>query len=375
MRKDEFGCIVEVDSAFCTVLGWGPEDFVGQCTLELIDPQDHDGAVAAWVRMLAEPASRQRARLRHKAVDGSWRWFEVTNHNRLGDAEHRDIITEMVDVTDEMRAQEQLRSRELLLRRLTETLPVGVLQFDTRRAVVYRNDRWEEILKSGGTGPLESQLATLAPDDLVVAVELVGTVLAGQGDREIEAAVIAPDGTRRRVALALRALVEGGVVSGGILCVTDVTDSVELREQLADRAMYDALTRSFNRVSILAALQHQLDTAPDDGIGVVFIDLDGFKQVNDELGHEAGDTILVEAARRLNSGVRLGDVVGRLGGDEFLVVCPGVTTRAVAQRIGRRIAQQLTGQVKIGTRTRTVASQHRRRLDVGVQNRREPARR
>ena len=214
MRKDEFGCIVEVDSAFCTVLGWGPEDFVGQCTLELIDPQDHDAAVAAWVRMLAQPASRQRARLRHKAVDGSWRWFEVTNHNRLGDAEHRDIITEMVDVTDEMLAQEQLRSRELLLRRLTETLPVGVLQFDTRRAVFYRNDRCEEILKSGGAGPVEAQLATLA----------LGGRRRARRDSSRRPGRSRDRGSRHRPRrdkkarrLGSAALVDGGVVNGGIL--------------------------------------------------------------------------------------------------------------------------------------------------------------
>jgi diguanylate cyclase (GGDEF)-like protein len=80
---------------------------------------------------------------------------------------------------------------------------------------------------------------------------------------------------------------------------------------------------------------------------VIFIDIDRFKRVNDELGHAAGDELLVAVASRLRGCVRE-DSVGRLGGDEFLVICDGVPGREKAGTIGARIAQALHGQVRVG---------------------------
>ncbi len=350
VRKDDLGIIIEVDDAYGAILGWAVEDVVGHRSLEFVDPEDHACAVASWIALMSAPSVRQRTRLRYKAADGSWRWFETTSVNRLGDTAHGDVLSEMVDITDEMSAQEQLRSRELLLRRLTQTLPVGVLQFDAQGNVVYRNERLTEILGEADAETVESQFRAVVDGDRAAAVALLHDVLDGRGDREVEAVVTGGDGRDKRISVALRALTEAdGVISGGIGCISDVTESVELREQLADKATFDALTRSVNRSSILASLQKQLESAPQGGVGVVFVDLDGFKQVNDEFGHEAGDAMLVEAARRLKAGVRDGDVVGRFGGDEFLVVCPGVGSNGVAQRIGRRLAELLTAQLDVGS--------------------------
>ena len=96
------------------------------------------------------------------------------------------------------------------------------------------------------------------------------------------------------------------------------------------------------------------------GNAVVFIDLDRFKAVNDDLGHAAGDRLLVEVADRLRSTLRDGDRVGRFGGDEFLVICPGVDSADQAREIAERIATVLTSTVDIGSRSVTL------RASVGV---------
>ncbi len=349
VRKNELGVIVEVDDAFGAILGWSAKDVVGRRSLEFIDPEDHACAVASWIALMHAPQVPQRARLRHKSADGSWRWFEVTNRSRLSDVEHGDVLAEMVDITDEMSAHEQLRSRELLLRRLTQTLPVGVMQFDVHGRVVYRNERLAQILGAVDASTVDSQFRTLVEADRAAAAVMLADVLDDRGDRELEAVVRVDGEGDRRISVSLRALTaDDGVIAGGIGCVSDVTESVELREQLAEKATFDGLTRLFNRPSILAVLHDQLEFATHGGVGVVFVDLDGFKQVNDEYGHEVGDAMLVAAADRLKAGVRKGDVVGRLGGDEFLVVCPHVDSQRAAQRIGRRLATLLTAQLDVG---------------------------
>ena len=153
----------------------------------------------------------------------------------------------------------------------------------------------------------------------------------------------------RRCTISLRSLTtESGTTTGAVGSINDITESARLRKQLEDRATYDHLTGCLNRASIITALDRsRQNTAEGSGTAVIFIDIDRFKRVNDELGHAAGDELLVAVASRLRGCVRE-DSVGRLGGDEFLVICDGVPGRDRAASIGGRIAQALHGQVRVG---------------------------
>jgi diguanylate cyclase (GGDEF)-like protein len=87
------------------------------------------------------------------------------------------------------------------------------------------------------------------------------------------------------------------------------------------------------------------------GRAVIFVDIDGLKSVNDELGHSAGDRLLAAAAGQIRSTLRDSDFVGRLGGDEFLVICPRVVDAKLAMEIAERISAALMSHVDIGTHT------------------------
>jgi diguanylate cyclase (GGDEF)-like protein len=142
-------------------------------------------------------------------------------------------------------------------------------------------------------------------------------------------------------------------VSGALVCLTDVTESADLRDALRHRATFDDLTGVHNRASIMAMLTSALDTSvePGHGVAVVFIDLDHFKSVNDELGHAAGDHVLVRLAQRLRHAVRGHDVVGRIGGDEFLVMCPHVPDPTIALEVASRLARDLAGALDVAGTT------------------------
>ncbi|MFT3970525.1 MAG: diguanylate cyclase [Micropruina sp.] len=116
---------------------------------------------------------------------------------------------------------------------------------------------------------------------------------------------------------------------------------------LAHQATHDALTGLANRVQVLELIRGALNRARRSGdvVGLLYIDLDGFKQVNDTLGHAAGDQVLTVAGRRMQEGVRAGDVVARLGGDEFVVllepVADEVNAVAVAERLVAVLAEPI----------------------------------
>ena len=125
-------------------------------------------------------------------------------------------------------------------------------------------------------------------------------------------------------------------------------DLVKAREALREQATHDPLTGRWNRYALLEALQREYSRAGRDGtpLAVIMADLDHFKHVNDTYGHLAGDAILREAAARMQAAVRSYDLVGRYGGEEFLIVLPGTSgsnAMQLAERLRVTLAQEPVG--------------------------------
>jgi diguanylate cyclase (GGDEF)-like protein/PAS domain S-box-containing protein len=355
IRKDQRATIVGVTGATSEILGWSAEEMVGQRSLEFIHPDDQPLSIENWMEMMAQPgpARRIRQRLRHK--DGSWIWFEVTNHNLLADPDHGCVVSEMVDISDEMAAQEALRAREQLLNRLAEAVPVGLFQIDTDGGIVYINDRLHEIVGVMPAETVKAQLATVVPDDQPALERALEEVLDVGCDADIEIACRRPgDEHLRFCRISFRALRhDDGSISGAIACVADVTESTRMREELKFRATFDELTGCHNRASIMTALS--ADIARDRRRaerGLMFIDLDRFKSINDQHGHAAGDELLQKVARLLRDSVRENDLVGRTGGDEFLIICPDVGGSDRAMKLAARLAETLRTGVSEATGNR-----------------------
>ncbi|GIJ52885.1 sensor domain-containing diguanylate cyclase [Virgisporangium aurantiacum] len=346
VRKDGVAVITTVDEATPKMLGWTPDELIGRRTLDLLHPDDHQRAIESWMDMLANPGAARRVRLRHRHRDGHYLWLEITNHNQLDNAEQPGVIAEMLNVSDEMAAQEALAANEQLLRRLTEALPVGVVQVDPELRITYQNERAVEMFGDRLGTSLD---ATTTTRDGPTVMPALLAALRDDVDSDLEVAYRAQDGELRRTMVNIRPL-DGQ--AGVVVCATDITESARLREELRQLATYDALTGCLNRVSVLAAVEEDLD-GDGDGIAVVFLDLNEFKEINDGLGHAAGDALLRYVGTELRTAVaslgdksaaaRETDLIGRLGGDEFLVVARGVAGPAEARQIGEHIARHLAG--------------------------------
>jgi diguanylate cyclase (GGDEF)-like protein/PAS domain S-box-containing protein len=357
VTKGDSGFIVKIDEAVTQILGWSPEEMEGHRSIEFIHPDDHALAIDNWLEMLATPGIGRRVRLRHRRSDDSWVWFEVTNNNLLDDDEYNCVVCEMVDISEEM-------AREQLLERLAETLPVGLFQVDADRHIVYTNDQLHQILGVAAAGTVEAQLATVVEADRATLRRALDDVLGQGEDAEVEVELKLPDsGALRFCTINMRALNHDGTISGAIACVADVTDSTRMREELTKRATFDELTGCYNRPSIMQALEASVAGGHRRAErAVMFIDLDRFKEVNDLEGHAAGDELLKIVAERLRGSVRGADLVGRIGGDEFLIVCPEVGGEEKAMRLAARVADALCKEVRLAT----VSSAHELRASIGV---------
>ncbi|WP_062079037.1 putative bifunctional diguanylate cyclase/phosphodiesterase [Demequina globuliformis] len=129
--------------------------------------------------------------------------------------------------------------------------------------------------------------------------------------------------------------------------VEDVTETRRAQALLEHRALHDTLTGLPNRALVVDRLDVVLE-APEPQVACLFLDLDDFTVVNDSLGHEAGDRLLTEAARRLRATVRSQDTVARLGGDEFVIVAPGLTSLAEAEGLADDVRAALRVPFSVG---------------------------
>ncbi len=130
---------------------------------------------------------------------------------------------------------------------------------------------------------------------------------------------------------------------------TDLSEQKAAEEVYQNLAYHDPLTGLPNRTLFLDRLGKavQAHGDPDEQVALFFLDLDRFKQTNDEMGHEAGDLVLQEVARRLTNSVRQGDTVSRLGGDEFTLIVPRVDERKTIERIANDLVERITGPIHL----------------------------
>ena len=337
--RDQVGRPVEVDAAAPELLGWSEEELLSRTPpLDRVHPDDRDHVLESWMATLAEPATGHRTRARLLRKDGTYRWFEITNFNRLDDPDKPCVVSEFLDVSEEMAAHEAVRAREQLLHRLAEALPLGVLQVDADGRVVYRNDYLTSLVGGAGAVTVVEQFALVVDEDLAVLAQAFDAAIADGVDGDVVVRIVPERQTTERIIRVItKSLHADGGQHGVIACISDVTETELMGRELERRATFDALTSCLNRASILARLDDAL--APGSGgTAVIFLDLDGFKEINDRLGHAVGDDVLRAVAQALASSTRQDDAVGRLGGDEFLVVCTDIAGQAEAMDLAERVS-------------------------------------
>ena len=341
VRRNSAGNVDDAEPAVSRLVGWSYEELIAAQTIDLIHPDDRERAIENWLETLSAPNRDTRWRGRHQRRDGEYVWFEFTNCNLLEDPEYHGVRSEMLDISDEMAMHDALRTSEARFRRLAEALPLGLAEIDGDRIIIYANQPFAGVVGSEEPLTVGSAFAATGAEERRRLETAIDAAIEGREDAEVEISIQAHNAEPRVVHVIARPLnKEASGASNAIIVVADVTDRTTMRNELERRANFDALTRCYNRSTILSMLdahlasQHALGT----GTAVIFVDLDRFKPVNDSFGHAAGDEILAIVANRMRDAIRDNDLVGRLGGDEFLVICPNLDEPAAAIEIAERIA-------------------------------------
>jgi diguanylate cyclase (GGDEF)-like protein len=173
--------------------------------------------------------------------------------------------------------------------------------------------------------------------EVLAVADLVGEVAGGSSRATFETELVDVDGSAHPMSVTVVDLTTDYAIRGLVATATDVAALTEARDRLAHSATHDSLTGLPNRLFLHECLELALSSAAmrDSLVGVLLVDIDGLRSVNDAHGHVAGDQVLIEVGHRLIAAVRHADLVARFGGDEFMVVATGVVDATLARLVDR----------------------------------------
>ncbi len=315
------GYLTQVNPAWTAALGWTADDLTARPFIEFVHPDDV-ASTEAQAAMIYGGGEAKGFRNRYRHANGSYRWLEWNTQlvNGL-------LYCSARDVSGQIENEERLRSQEQKISLLIENANDAFLGMTEQGIITEWNKQAEATFgwsAQEAIGRPMSDLITPARmrqrhHDGVQAFLRKGMTAASR--KRVEVPALRKDGSEILVEITVGVVPVGGERYFHAF-MRDVSEQRRMTEALHHRATHDFLTGLPNRYEFMGRLQHAIDMLEREPrpLVLLFIDLDGFKAVNDLCGHEVGDAVLIAFGHRLRQSVRLSDLVARLAGDEFVVL-------------------------------------------------------
>ena len=338
---------LRVNQKLCDILGYTKEELLSLTSIEVTPPEERSVSSGYNERLLRGEMTAYSREKRYLRKDGTTIWTNISlTAVRGADGKPAHVISIIQDITDRKRVEQALLESEEQFHQLANNIPQIFWICDAKqKRMIYVSPAYERVSGQpiARLGEDARSWLNCVHDDDRERVR-AARMAASDGTYDEIFRVMRPDGSMRWVrdrAFPIRDA-EGKIYRiAGI--AEDITDMRESEERLLYLAHYDNLTNLPNRVLFYDRLKQALSQAKRNHwvTAVMFLDLDRFKNVNDTLGHGAGDLLLRQVSERLTGCVRSGDTVGRLSGDEFAIVLSNLAGPDDASLVAQKIMATL----------------------------------
>lgn len=334
-------------------LGWQPADLIGHLPGEFLHPLDAPQMVDDVTNLTPHARTLHRPR-RVRRADGTYHWFSVkASLVTSSTGKEAGRVLGLRDMEVEMRAQAAVHASERVFRTAMASAPGGMAVIGLDRRFQQTNMALSAMIGRDGDWLKAHRIDDiLHPEELAADQAMRRRVEIGEESSSMrECRLIRPDGSSLWVEHAVGlVLTDDGRPDSFVSQFVDISEARESRRELEFLAGHDPLTRLSNRRSLVERMQAALRQIPRTGtrIGVLFLDLDGLKGVNDSLGHAAGDELIVNVAQRVRNAVRTDDIVARIGGDEFVVVLIRVHDLHDASDVAEKVREAVAAPITAG---------------------------
>ena len=370
-RESADGTILRSNQAELDMLGYSREEYVGRNVTEFhVEPPE-----AAEIRRRLQAGESVRdfeVRLRHR--DGSIRHGLISAHARFEGGRLVDAHRITRDITPRKHAEQQAAR----FRAIVDSATDAVIGKTLDGVITSWNPAAERMYGWASEEAVGQSIAMIVPPEQPDELPgILAQLHRGETVHHFETTRMRKDGTRLPVSVTVSPIRdERGRIIGASSIARDVSERKEDEARLQRAALHDALTNLPNRLFFAECVTRALERArrePRYRFAVFYLDLDDFKLVNDSLGHEAGDELLIGIAQRLITTLRPGDVVARLGGDEFTIMLEEVGDSGDVEHTAARIRETLAPPFRVAGRdlvaTASIgavlsASSHRRAEDL-----------
>lgn len=340
------------------LLGWKSDELVGRDFTEFLHQKDR-GRFQKTLRTALETADAAAAvqiRFRHR--NDHWRFLETLCNNLVDNPVVGGVVLTSRDVTERLQAENALKRERAFFEQLFRNSPSGIVILDTSNHIVDANRAFVDLFQWEVEELVKKPLHRfIVPEGLREEADELSELVRHRQSVERETVRQRKDGSEVDVAILGYPIVLGEKAIGVFGLYSDITERKKAERKLFHDAFHDALTGLPNRTLLDERLERDLRRAkrrPDYEFALLFIDLDHFKAINDELGHAVGDEVLKETAERLEGCLRPGDTVARLGGDEFTIILEDIRGPYDAALVANRIIDSLartyeveSGQVEV----------------------------
>ncbi len=337
-----------VSAASRRILGHDPQAWMGRNVFELLHPDDVGVAAEALSNSVESgPGVKVPMTVRVRHADGSWRAVEIVANNLMDVTHVGGLVITARDISERLRAEASAAAARDRFERVFDHAPFGIALVANDGRLVRVNAALARMVGRTSHELTGTDLFRwVAPEDRDGARLHGLAILRDQDAPSAEIRFLHADGSTRWARVTSEVLRDDdGHPLQTISHFEDVTDQRTLRERLQQAATHDPLTGLLNR----AGLSERFELGPTASAAVIAVDLDRFKWVNDHRGHAAGDELLRQVAARLAALARAGDLVVRLGGDEFMVLALDVADLRDATAIGDRICSELARPFDLAT--------------------------
>ncbi len=352
---DEDGLVREWNHQAERLFGWGRDEIVGRPIHHTIIPRRHrDAHLRGLTRFLSsgqQPLTARRLEVEGLRRDGTEVPIELSI-SALREGDEWRFHAFVRDISERQATEAALREAEERFRKAFDDSRVGMALVSLDGSFQRVNRALAEICGRSENSLLNQRFGEIIyPPDREREVEALREVADGEsygyrGETRCEHA----RGSPVWVSLTVSPIYNSqGILSYLIAQMEDISERKESEERLTRQALHDSLTGLPNRLLFADRVRMATARRTSQGFAIIYLDLDGFKLVNDTLGHAAGDQVLIEVARRLERLLRGGDTLARLGGDEFALLCEGVG-EADAKAIADRVITALTHPIVVQDR-------------------------
>jgi diguanylate cyclase (GGDEF)-like protein/PAS domain S-box-containing protein len=335
-----------VNDAFLAYIGKRADEIVGRSVREVLG-DERWSLLQPHLERVKKGESLAVERL-VRFADGRSRWMNVRLSPRIADGRYLGYYATTSDIHEQKAVEEELRRANSILSAHFDNTPLAVIEWDTELRIVRWSGQSEAIFGWQASEALGRALDTWRltyEEDAEAVGRMIGDLVAGP---ETQATLLhrnyRKDGSVIWVEWHNSALRdEQGRVISILSLAQDVSSRIQAEERLQFMATHDGLTGLPNSVLLNDRLEASLVRAKrsQSRVGVMFLDLDHFKDVNDTLGHRVGDALLKELSRRIRGALRQSDVLARISGDEFVVVLEDISDDDAPERVAQKLLDEV----------------------------------